>query len=77
MFDCGIIDAELFDGDMKASRIATELFNNDFTLCMDKMYVKLYDDLKSYSTLTASHDKIRLTPGHKKNIKEFIQWTRD
>ena len=77
MFDCGIIDAELFDGDMKASRIATELFNNDFTLCMDKMYVKLYDDLKSYSTLTASHDKIRITPGHKKNIKAFIQWTRD
>ena len=77
MFDCGITDAALFDGDTKASRIATELFDNNFTSCMDKMYVKLDEDLKSYSTLTAAHGQIWLTPGHKKNIKELIQWTRD
>ena len=72
MSDCGITDAALFDGDTKASRIATEVFDNDFTSCMDKTYVELYDDLKSYSTLTAAHGQIRLTPGHKKNIKAFI-----
>ena len=44
---------------------------------MDKTYVELDDDLKSYSTLTVAHAKIRLTPGYKKNIKAFIQWTRD
>ena len=44
---------------------------------MDKTYIKLDDELKSYSTLTATHGHIRLTPGHKKNIKAFIQWTRD
>ena len=77
MFNCGITDAVLFDGDTKASRIATELFDDNFTLCMDKTYVKLDDDLKSYSTLTAAHGQISLTPGHKKNIKAFIQWTRD
>ena len=38
---------------------------------------KLDDDLKSYSTLTVAHGQIRLTPGIKKNIKAFIQWTRD
>ena len=32
MFDCGITDAVLFDGDTKEIRIATELFDNDFTL---------------------------------------------
>ena len=77
MFDCGIVDAALFDGDMRASRIATELFGYEFTSRMDKTYVELDNDLKSYSTLTATHGQIRLTPGHKKKIKAFIQWTRD
>ena len=77
MFDCGIADAALFDGDMRASRIATELFGYEFTSRMDKTYVELDNDLKSYSTLTATHGQIRLTPGHKKNIKAFIQWMRD
>ena len=43
MFDCGITDAALFEGDKKASKIATELFEDDFTLCMDKMYPDLDD----------------------------------
>ena len=77
MFDCGITDAVLFDGDTKASRIDTELFDDNFASCMDNTYVKLDDDLKSYSNLTAAHGQIRLTPGGKKNIKVFIQWTRD
>ena len=47
MFDCGTMDAVLFDSDAKASRINTELFDHDFTSCMDKTYVKLDDDLKS------------------------------
>ena len=39
MFDCGITDAVLFEKNTKASRIATELFDDDFTSCMDKTYV--------------------------------------
>ena len=39
MFDCGITDAILFDGDTKAIRIATELFDDNFTSCMDKTYI--------------------------------------
>ena len=77
MFDCSITDDVLFDGDMKASRISTELFDNEFTSCMDKTYVELDDDLRSYSTLTATYGHIRLTPGHKNKIKAFIHWTRD
>ena len=77
MLDFGITDAVLFDGNTKASRIATELFDGNFTSCMDKTYVKLDDDLKSHSTLTAEHGHIRLTPGNRKNIEAFIQWTRD
>ena len=48
---------------MNASRTATELFDGDFTSCMDKTYVELDDDLKSYSTLTAVHFHTRLTTG--------------
>ena len=77
MSDCGITNAALFDSDTKASSIATELFDDEFTSCMDKTYVKLDDDLNSYYTLTAANVQIRLTPGHKKNIKAFILWTRN
>ena len=56
MFNCSITDPVLFHADTKASRIATEIFDDNFTSCMDKTYVKLDYDLKSYSTLTAAHD---------------------
>ena len=36
MFDCGIRDAALFDGDTKSSRIYTELFDDNFTSCLYK-----------------------------------------
>ena len=77
MLNCGITDAVLFDCNTKSSRIATEQFYGNFTLCMDKTYVELDDDLKLYSTLTAAHGQIRLTPDHKKNIEALIQCTRD
>ena len=77
IFDCGIMDDVLFDGDTKEIGIATELFDDEFTSCMDKTYVKMDDGLKSYFTLTSEHGQIRLKPGHKNNTKAFIQWTRD
>ena len=43
---------------------------------MDKTYIKLDDDLKSYSALTTAQGQSRLSTGHKKKIKAFIQWTR-
>ena len=46
---CVITDAVLFDVDTKASKIATETFEDDFTSWMDKTFVELDDDLKSYS----------------------------
>ena len=77
MLDYGITDAVLFDSDTKAIRIATDLFDNEFFSFVDKMHVELDDDLNSYSTLTTVHCNIRITPGHKKNIKAFIKCMRD
>ena len=44
---------------------------------MDKTFTALEDDFKSYSALTVTNGQIRLTPGTKRNVKAFIQWTRD
>ena len=44
-------------------------------LCIDKTVKELDDDLKSYSTLTATNGQIRLNPGQKNNVEAFIPWT--
>eukprot|EP00957_Ditylum_brightwellii_P069639 5288974-Ditylum_brightwellii.AAC.1 len=44
---------------------------------MDKTYDELDDDFKSYSSFTAVNSQISLLPGTKRNVKAFIQWTRD
>ena len=77
MIACGIDNVTLFDGSPPTTRIATDLFDDDFTACMDKTYEDLDDDLKGYSILTQAQGQIRLTPGTKKNLKAFVQWTRD
>ena len=77
MIACGMHGVHLFDGETQAQRFATEVFDNDFTACMDKTFKELDGDFKSYSTLTIANGQVRLAPGTKRNIKAFIQWTRD
>jgi hypothetical protein len=77
IYDCGVTDGALFMMFTKAERIATELFDDDFASCLDKTPNDPDDDLKSYSSLTAANDQLRLAPGPKRNIKSFIQWARD
>ena len=77
MIACGIDNVSLFEGAPQTKRIAFDLFDDDFTACMDKTYEDLDDDLKGYSVLTQAQVQIRLTPGTKKNLKAFIQWMRD
>ena len=42
----GITDGTLFNGATKAQRIATELFDDDFTSCLDKTFNEIDEDLK-------------------------------
>ena len=44
---------------------------------MDKTFEELDADFKSYSELTANEGRLRFSPGIKRNVKAFIQWTRD
>ena len=73
----GITDRTLFNGATKAQRIATELFDDDFTSCLDKTFSEIDEDLKSWSALTVNNGQIRLTPMQKKNLKAFIQWSKN
>jgi hypothetical protein len=74
---CGVNDADHFDGDTPAVRMATDLFGDDFATCMDKSFTELDGEFKTYSDLTQNQGQIRLLPGTKRNIRAFIQWTRD
>ena len=77
MIAAGVNDADNFNGQSSAERLAEDLFDDEFTTCMDKTYVDLDGDFKSFSSLTALQGQIRLVPRVKKRIKAFIQWARD
>ena len=57
--------------------MAEECFHNKLQVCIDKTPVELNDDFKSYSVLTVAQGKIWFTPGKKRNIIAFLQWTKD
>ena len=77
MILCGIDNNTLFNGNTQATRITTEVFSDDFYTCMDKSFTDIDEDFKSYGALTAVQGQIRVNPGIKRNVKAFIQWTRD
>ena len=43
---------------------------------MDKTFVELDSNFKTYYDLIQAQGQIRLLPGIKRNIKVFIQWVR-
>jgi hypothetical protein len=77
MVACGVNDAALFDGGTPAERIAANLFGDDFATCMDKGFLEIDYEFKTYSDLTANQGQIGFLPGTKRSIKAFIQWARD
>ena len=77
IYDCGVTDDALFNGNTKSDRMADELFDYDLLSCLDKTYKEFNGDLKSESNLTVVNRQIRLGSGKKKDIKDCIKWTRD
>ena len=78
MIACGVPDDNfIFNGHTKPERIALELFNDDFRTCMDLTHKNIDEECKTLSALTVNQGQIRLTPATKRNLKAFIQWTRD
>lgn len=44
---------------------------------MDITFKELDEHFKTYFDLTVAQGQIRLSPGVRKNVKAFVQWTRD
>jgi hypothetical protein len=77
MIACGVSNAIVYLGDTEAERIAEGILNDDFMSCMDKTFEEIDSDLKTYSSLARTRGQISLLPGMKRNLKAFVQWTRD
>ena len=77
MVAAGVDDTDNFDGQSSAQRLAEDLFDNNFTTCMDKSHDDIESDFKSFSALTQAQGQVRTIPRVKKRIKAFVQWTRD
>mmetsp|Transcript_12713 Transcript_12713/g.18111 ORF Transcript_12713/g.18111 Transcript_12713/m.18111 type:complete len:460 (-) Transcript_12713:4106-5485(-) len=74
---CGMSNDAIYQGNSQAFRIASDVFDDDFYSTMDKEVAELEDDFKSYTNLTHAQGQIRIDPGTKKNIRAYIQWSRD
>ena len=76
MVKCGVDTTLIFNGNNKAQRIATDLFDDDFHTCIDKTIEELNSDLKDYSQLTVNQGQINLSPATKKNVRAFLHWVK-
>ena len=72
MIACGCDNAVMWNGETAATRIASNVFDDDFSSCMDNSFDDLDQDLKSYASLTAANGQICLNPKAKKQIQGFI-----
>ena len=77
---CGVLADTgnvLFNDANAAERIAADVFNDEYSTCMDITIPDLEDNWKTYNALTLAEGRIRLTPRTKANIKALLQWVRD
>ncbi len=64
--------------EIQAQRVAAYIFDNMFMSCMDLAFKVMDAHFITYLDLTVvAQGQIRLRPGRDKNIKAFVQWTRD
>ena len=72
-----LIDAAniIVDISNAAQKIDAEVFNTNFTTCLDIEFSEIEDSWKTYSSLTVADGCIRLQLITKVNIQAFIQWT--
>ncbi|KAI2502013.1 Reverse transcriptase (RNA-dependent DNA polymerase) [Fragilaria crotonensis] len=77
MVTCGVDHDGVFMDETQAQRLASDIFGDQFTSCLDITFKELDEHFKTYSDLTVAQGQIRIRPGIRKNIKAFVQWTRD
>ena len=77
MITCNVNNVILFQGFTQAQRLSADVFDDDFHTCMDKTTDEHDEDFKSYLILALANGQIRLNPAVKRNIRAFMQWSRD
>jgi hypothetical protein len=78
LIPCGVDNVILFMDEIQAQRVAAYIFDNMFMSCMDLAFKVMDAHFITYLDLTVvAQGQIRLRPGRDKNIKAFVQWTRD
>ena len=53
-------DVALYDVETAAAQLANDIFDDDFSACMDKTFEDLDDNLKAYSIMNLANGQIRL-----------------
>ena len=71
---CGVPDVPAFMGQGPAQRVASEIFEDDFTTCKNLTKEELNENFKSYSNLTIAGGRIVLNPLVKKRLHALLQW---
>ena len=69
MVACGVDNDGLFMDETQAQRIASDIFGDQFTSCLDITFKELEDHFKTYSDLTVTQGQIRVRPGTRKTSK--------
>lgn len=77
MILCGVPDVIFWNGMTQAERIASELFDDDFQICMDIKLEDVRSGLKTLAELRVAEGRCSVLPGARRKINAFIQWTRD
>ena len=76
MEQCGYNNTIRFQGKTAAQRIAEDIFQDDFYMCIDKTTQDLQSDLKAFASLPAAHGRIVTTPGIRLKVTALIQWVK-
>ena len=77
MVTCGVDHDALYQDETQAQRLAADIFGDQFSACLDITFKEIDEHFKTYSELTVQQGRILIRVGTRKNIKAFIQWTRD
>ena len=76
MEKCGNDNAIRFQGKTSAQRIAEDIFQDDFYMCIDKTTQDLQSDLKAFASLPAANGRTVRTLGIRLKVTAFIQWVK-
>lgn len=71
MIACGMDHDALFQDETQAQRLATDIFGNQFSACLDVTFKELDEHFKTYTDLTPPRDASRSARESEKTSKHL------